>query len=234
MEELNVLYEDNHIIVVTKPQNVPTQADSSEDVDMLTLVKNYVKVKYNKPGEAYVGLVHRLDRPTGGVMVFARTSKAASRLCESIKSGDMEKRYLAVVCGTPKEKSAVITHYLKKNEKTNMVMVVPQTTEGAKMARLGYKVLESKNGVSLVDVDLYTGRSHQIRVQMATIGTPLYADVKYGGDKVIKGKNLALWATELRFTHPVSGKKMMFRVYPPEITPFNIFDLNLYLGLTVK
>ena len=234
MEELNVLYEDNHVIVVCKPQNIPVQADASEDLDMLTMVKNYVKEKYNKPGEAYIGLVHRLDRPTGGVMVFARTSKAAARLCEAIKSGDMEKTYLTVVCGTPREKQAYLTHYLKKNEKTNTVMVVPQTTEGAKKAELSYRVLESKNGVSLLSVDLITGRSHQIRVQMATIGTPLYADVKYGGEKAIRGSHLALWATELKFTHPTTGKRMTFRVFPPENQPFTQFDMNLYLGLSIK
>jgi len=221
---INVLYEDNHIIVVVKPQNVPTQGDESGDSDMLSQVKEYIKVKYNKPGNVYVGLVHRLDRPTGGVMVFAKTSKAASRLTESIKSGDMQKNYLAVTVGVPKERNAKLTNYLAKNEKTNTVSVVGVGTTGAKYAELKYSVLDSTDKVALLDVDLYTGRSHQIRVQLKHIGNPIYGDVKYGGDTLAKGHNLALWAYNLKFTHPTTKKLMSFKVYP-DLTqvPFSTF-----------
>lgn len=232
MENLEVLYEDNQVIVVNKPQNIPSQADSSNDENMLDIVKNYIKEKYNKPGDVYVGLVHRLDRPTGGVMVFARNSKSASRLSEQFKTDDVHKTYLAVVVGTPKEKSKRLVHYLRKNTRENKVEIVPQFTEGAKRAELNYEVLDSKNGYSLVRVELVTGRSHQIRVQMKAIGTPIYGDVKYGGENMPKGL-LNLFATQLVFDHPTTKDKMRFIVYPPEtISKWNLFDIEKYL--TVK
>ena len=228
MEELKVLYEDNHIIVVVKPQNIPTQEDESKDKDMLTIVKEYIKEKENKPGNVFVGLVHRLDRPTGGVMVFAKTSKSASRLTEQIKNGEFKKRYLSVINGKPREKRGKLVNFLKKNPRNNTVMVVPELTTGAKRAELDYEVLEAKEKVSLVDIKLHTGRSHQIRVQMKTIGCPVYGDVKYGGDILAKGHNLALWAYELKFVHPTTKENMTFKVYPPEnIVPWNVFNLDI-------
>ena len=224
MEDLIILHEDNHIIVVLKPQNIPSCEDESKDMDMLTMIKEYIKVKYNKTGNVYLGLVHRLDRPTGGVMVFAKSSKAASRLSEQLKSGDFEKRYFAVLMGVPKEEKATLTHYMKKNAINNMVYVCPPTVQGAKFAELEYSVLQKVNDLSLVDVRLHTGRSHQIRVQMSAIGTPLYGDMRYGGEKAKKG-HLALWAYYLSFTHPVSKERMVFRVQPPkDNTPWNLFD----------
>ncbi|MEG1520809.1 MAG: RNA pseudouridine synthase, partial [Clostridia bacterium] len=181
-EELQVLFEDNHIIVVVKPQNIPSQADISGDEDMLTIIRNYLKKKYGKPGNVFVGLVHRLDRPTGGVMVFAKTSKAASRLSEAIREGEFEKTYLAVVDGKPKEDEGTYVHYLKKNTMTNMVYVVPSATDGAKRAELNYQVLEAKGKFNLVRVQLITGRGHQIRVQMSTEGTPICGDSRYGSE----------------------------------------------------
>ena len=142
MEEIIILHEDNHIIVALKPQNVPSCEDESKDKDMLTMLKEYIKEKYDKPGNVYLGLVHRLDRPTGGVMVFAKSSKAASRLSEQLKDGDFEKRYFAVVCGVPKEEKATLTHYMKKNAINNMVYVCPPTVAGAKFAELEYALLE--------------------------------------------------------------------------------------------
>ena len=221
---IDVIYEDNHIIVVIKPQGIPTQADSSGDNDMLSMVKEYIKEKYNKPGNVYVGLVHRLDRPTGGVMVFAKTSKAASRLTESIKSGDMSKKYLAVTVGTPEKREAKLTNYLQKNEKLNIVLVVPMGTTGAKYAELKYKVLDSTDKIALLDIDLVTGRSHQIRTQLKHIGNPIYGDVKYGGDTLAKGHNLALWAYNLTFTHPTTKQTMNFKVLPNvDQVPFSTF-----------
>ena len=224
--QLTILYEDNHVIVVLKPQNVPCCEDGSKDPDLLSMVKDYIKTAYNKPGNVYVGLIHRLDRPTGGVMVFAKSSKAAARLSEGMKSGDFEKKYFAVVCGRPKEDKAVLTHYLKKNAVNNMVYLSSPTVEGAKRAELDYTFLEEKQGLSLVDVRLHTGRSHQIRVQMNAIGCPLYGDMRYGGEKAKKGY-LALWAYYLSFSHPVSKEKMVFRVEPPkENAPWSLFDLS--------
>jgi len=228
MEQLNIAYEDNHIIVVVKPQNIPTQEDDSKDKDLLTMVKEYIKVKENKPGNVYVGLVHRLDRPTGGVMVFAKTSKAASRLTEQMQSGDFHKRYLAVINGKPREKRGKLVNYLLKNARTNTVQVVPELTTNAKRAELTYEIIDEKEKVSLARIDLHTGRSHQIRVQMKNIGCPVYGDVKYGGDILAKGHNLALWAYELKFIHPTTKENMTFKVYPPEdITPWQVFNLNI-------
>ncbi len=228
MEELNVVYEDNHIIVVIKPQNIPTQEDESKDKDLLTIVKEYIKVKENKPGNVYVGLVHRLDRPTGGVMVFAKTSKAASRLTQEMHTDEFKKRYLAVINGKPREKRAKLVNYLLKNPRTNTVQVVPELTTNAKRAELKYEVLDEKEKVSLVSVQLLTGRSHQIRVQMKNIGNPIYGDVKYGGDILAKGHNLALWAYELKFVHPTTKENMTFKCYPPEdIVPWSVFNLNI-------
>ena len=225
---LNVVYEDNHIIVVVKPQNIPTQEDESKDKDLLTIVKEYIKERENKPGNVFVGLVHRLDRPTGGVMVFSKTSKAASRLSTQIAEGTMCKKYLAVVLGKPREPRMRLINYLKKNARTNTVQVVPELETGAKKAELEYNILDAKEKVSLVEVNLFTGRSHQIRVQMKHIGCPVYGDVKYGGDKLAKGHNLALWAYELKFVHPTTKENMTFRVYPPEdIVPWKVFDLNI-------
>ena len=235
MEELKILYEDNHIIVIDKPQNIPVQADISGDKDVLNMIKDYIKVKYSKPGEAYVGLVHRLDRPTGGVMVFAKTSKAAARLSESMKEGDFDKRYFAVVCSEPRVKQDRLVHYLKKNPATNVVMPVPQLTEGAKRAVLNYKIIGSeRKGVSLAQVDLDTGRSHQIRVQMSTIGCPVFGDVKYGGDKIAKGYNLSLYAVSLKFTHPVTKQRMVFIAYPPmEEMPWRLFETEIEKNLAI-
>lgn len=230
---MEILFEDNHIIVVSKPQGVASQPDSTGDKDMLTQVKEYIKEKYNKPGEAFVGLVHRLDRPTGGAMVFAKTSKAASRLSEQMKNGDFDKTYLAVVCGKPRENKGKIVSYLKKDEKTNTAQIVPQTTTGAKRAELDYEVLEYNNQTdhSLVKVKLYSGRGHQIRVQMKSIKCPVYGDQKYGGEGMAKVM-LNLFATELAFLHPVSKQKLIFRVYPPEtLSAWNEFNIDKFLSM---
>ena len=227
--DFDILHEDNHILVAVKPQNLPTQADASGDADFLSLLKDYLKQKYDKPGNVFLGLVHRLDRPTGGVMVFAKTSKAAERLCQAIREGDFEKEYLAVTVGCPKEPKAQLTHYLKKNPLTNVVSVVPSATEGAKRADLVYEVLETKGRVSLLKVRLLSGRSHQIRVQMAHIGCPVFGDVKYKGD-IARGYPLALWAEKLAFTHPVTKERMVFLAYPPEEKdPWKRFELSNHI-----
>ena len=226
MDELTVLHEDNHIIVALKPQGLPACGDESGDDNLLEQVRRYIKEKYQKPGNVFVGLVHRLDRPTGGVMVFAKTSKAAARLSEQMRSGDFEKRYLAVLAGVPKEPQAKLVNYLKKNAVNNMVYVCPPTTDGAKMASLEYFVKEEKGGCALAEIKLHTGRTHQIRVQMANIGTPVYGDMRYGGENAKKG-NLALWAYSLTFTHPVTKERLRFMAGPPEdAAHWKHFDLS--------
>lgn len=231
-KDIPILFEDNHLLVVVKPANVPVQADDSGDSDMLSLLKQYLVDTYNKAGEAYLGLVHRLDRPTGGVMVFAKTSKAAARLSEAIRNGEMDKRYLVIVHGTPREKSEKLTCYLKKFLDNN-VKIVPQLTDGAKYAELDYKVLAVKEDVSLLLVNLITGRGHQIRVQMAGIGNPIVGDRRYGNQERLK-LPLCLWASEIRFAHPISGKNMVFRVYPPDDGLWKLFDMDKFLSLTIK
>ncbi len=224
MDELKILHEDNHIIVVLKPQGIPSCGDESGDENMLDAVKEYIRTVYKKPGNVYVGLVHRLDRPTGGVMVFAKTSKAAARLSEQMRTGDFEKKYLAVLSAVPKEPQGKLVNYLKKNAVNNMVYLCPPTTEGAKLASLEYRVAEEKGGCALAEVKLHTGRSHQIRVQMAGIGCPLVGDMRYGGENAKKG-NLALWAYSLAFTHPVTKERLRFLAEPPESSPWKYFSL---------
>lgn len=226
--DLIILHEDNHIIVVLKPQNVACCPDESGDDNLLDCVKRYIKTAYNKPGNAYVGLVHRLDRPTGGVMVFAKTSKAAARLSEQMRTGGFEKKYFAVLCGVPAKPRATLENYLRKNSVNNTVYVCTQTEEGAKFASLDYNILAKSSSLSLAEINLNTGRTHQIRVQTAAINCPVYGDMRYGGEKAVKGK-LALWAYSLRFTHPVTGESLRFIIQPPaESAPWNIF--TDYLG----
>ena len=226
MNDIDIVYEDNHIIVVLKPQGVPTCGDESGDDSLLEGVRRSLKVTYEKPGNVYVGLIHRLDRPTGGVMVFAKTSKAASRLSEQMRGGDFEKKYFTVLVGTPKEPQKTLVNYLKKNPVNNMVYLCPPTTDGAKMASLDYRVLQEREGLCLAEVRLHTGRTHQIRVQMAGIGHPVYGDMRYGGENAKKGW-LALWAYSLSFTHPVTKERMRFMVQPPaDNAPRKYFDLD--------
>lgn len=204
---IKVLYEDNHIIVVVKDYNIPVQEDSSKDEDMLTLIKKYLKEKYNKPGNVYLGLVHRLDRPVGGVMVFAKTSKAASRLSNEIRLNKMEKRYMALVHNYTKEKDILIDKLLK-NEKTNTSYV----DKNGKESKLEYNLIEYRGNKSLLDINLITGRHHQIRVQLSHHGYPIYGDQKYGIDKV--GIQIHLWAYKLKFKHPTKDEMMEFIYYP--------------------
>ena len=221
---LKILYEDNHVIVVLKPQNVPSQPDSSGDTDMLTYVREYIREKYNKPGNVYVGLVHRLDRPTGGVMVFAKTSKAAGRLSEQMRTGDFDKRYLAVLMGKLDPEEGKLENYLKKNPVNNMVYVCEQGVDGAKYACLEYRTESTEQDLSLVEIKLHTGRSHQIRVQMAGKSRPVFGDMRYGGERAKKGK-LALFAYSLSFTHPVTKERMRFVAEPPVTeAPWSLFD----------
>lgn len=232
MPKLQILYEDNHCIVVDKPNNLPVQADSSGDADLLSMVKEYVKEKYNKPGTAYIGLVHRLDRPAGGLVVLARTSKAAARLSAQVRSRELGRQYLLVVRGEPKMRSGEIKNYLLKDTAANMVRIVPAATEGAKEAVLNYRLLQtvhhpSEGKLSLIEASLQTGRSHQIRVQMAGLGCPLYGDQKYGPDLNKKGQQLALHAAKLSFIHPTLKDKRTFISYPPQKAPWTYFRINI-------
>ncbi len=226
-----ILYEDNHIIVAEKPQNMIIAGDATGDTSMFAVLKEYIRVKYHKPGDAYLGLVHRLDRPAGGLAVFARTSKAAARLSQQLHDNELKRTYYCVVRGIPKNSCDRLIHYLKKDLRQNTVSVVPQSIEGAKKAILNYKVLQTadtpEGPLSLIQVQLETGRSHQIRAQMAHIGCPLWGDQRYGFTVNKKGQQLALYAVKLRLIHPTKKESMQFICYPPQISPWTAFELNI-------
>jgi len=201
--DIPVLFEDNHLIAVDKPRGMPTQADRSGDPDLLTTVKAYLKDRYGKPGAAYLGMVHRLDRPVGGVVLFAKTSKAASRLAEQLRAGLFHKTYLAIVRGGPIPTEARLEHHLLKDPSRNLVSVSPPGTPGAKRATLTYRVLAAHGDHSLLSIELLTGRSHQIRVQLSAIGHPIIGDEKYGPKSGAGLSLLALHAASISFDHPV-------------------------------
>lgn len=218
-----ILHEDNHLMVVNKPVNLLSQQDHTADPDLVTLCKAYLKRRYNKPGNAYIGLVHRLDRPVGGTMVMAKTSKAASRLSEQIRNREIRKRYLLVAHGkTPP--NGVLVHHLLKNSETNRVEVLNTEVKKSLRAELSYlrqAYLPDRN-LSLVRVNLITGRPHQIRVQFSFEGHPIVGDIKYGiPDEGSSGP--ALFASGIGFSHPISGKSVSFKCEPPQISPWNYF-----------
>ena len=207
MNNLNILYEDNHLIVVVKPPNILSQKDYTNDLDIMTIIKNYIKEKYQKPGNVFLGLVHRLDRPVGGIMVFAKTSKAASRLSKQISEGQMQKSYYAVVNGYLQNKQGTLKDKLEKTEDKKVLINTPNGKE----AILNYQVIKEQNNLSLVDIELITGRYHQIRVQFSSRGHTLYGDQLYGKqDK----KQIALFAYKLSFFHPVTKELMTFEERP--------------------
>ena len=214
MQNLKVIYEDNHIIVVEKPVNLPSQGDKTGDVDMLTIIKTYLKEKYNKPGNVYLGLIHRLDRPVGGVMVFAKTSKSAGRLSEQVREKIFRKTYLVIVNGRMEKRSGILEDYLLKNERNNMSKVVKEGTKNSKLAILDYEELKynEETNLSLLKVNLHTGRHHQIRVQLSSRDHSIYGDQKYGGRG--HGKQICLWAYELTIKHPITKKEMTFKSIP--------------------
>jgi len=217
---VKVLYEDNHLLVVVKPPNVPVQADASGDDDLFSQAKRYIGEKYHKPGAVYLGLVHRIDRPVSGLVAFARTSKAAARLSEQVRTHAMHREYLCVVRGVPPQ-SGELTHWLWKDERANTSKAVPKGTPGAKEARLSCERLCTEQGLSLLRVTLHTGRSHQIRVQLSTEGFPLWGDARYGGGK--PGEQIALHAAKLTLEHPTRRERMDFHEAPPSTFPWNVY-----------
>lgn len=222
--KVTILYEDNHLLFVEKPVNIPVQEDQSQDQDLLSFLKEDIKTRYNKPGNVYLGLVHRLDRPVGGVMVFAKTSKAASRLSDTIRRNAMGKKYAAVVRGRPEKKAATLTDYLVKDHRKNQVYVANKNKKNAKKAVLDYEVIGEKNGLSLLSINLHTGRPHQIRVQLASRNHPLYGDQKYGSSVNKAGQQIALWSHNLTLEHPVRREEMSIKSNPPNEYPWNLWQ----------
>lgn len=221
--DIPIIYEDNHLLVVEKPVNIPVQEDRSQDKDLLSLLKQDIKIRYQKPGNVYLGLVHRLDRPVGGVMVFAKTSKAASRLSDMVRRRVFEKNYLAIVRGRPVKAEGRLTDYLVKNRQKNIVYVTQSNHKEAKKAVLDYRVIGTKDDLSLVQIQLHTGRSHQIRVQFANIGCPLYGDQKYGQHVNQPGEQIALWSSEIKFQHPTKKDMRQFTSTPPNVYPWHLW-----------
>ena len=221
---LPVLYEDNHLLAVIKQPGILSQADDTGEPDMVTLLKEDLKIRYEKPGNVYVGLVHRLDRPVGGAMLFAKTSKAASRLSESVRSRQFDKIYVAVVHGSPAPSSGRLRHYLSKDAARNIVSVYNRPADGAKEALLDYAVVAKHRDCSLIAVKLVTGRSHQIRAQMAAIGCPLFFDRKYGAPVVEGEHDIALWSASISVSHPVTKEWMTFLSRPPHNGPWARFS----------
>ncbi len=218
LPKINIIYEDNHLLVVEKPVNIPVQEDKSKDTDMITILKKYRIEHENKKGDAFIGLVHRLDRPVGGIMVFAKTSKAASRLSEEIRNNTFHKTYLAVV-QNKLPKTGILEDYLIKDKNNNISKITNK--ENGKYSALEYKVLNTKDNLSLVEINLITGRSHQIRLQFSSRGNPLVGDSKYGNNP--NNINIALFAKSITFKHPTTKETLTFSLNLPNRYPFNIF-----------
>ncbi|MFD2639948.1 RluA family pseudouridine synthase [Piscibacillus salipiscarius] len=222
--KINILYEDNHLLFVEKPVNVPVQADQSKDRDLLTILKDFIKERDQKPGNVYLGLVHRLDRPVGGVMVFAKTSKAASRLSDQIRRNVFDKQYLTVVRGTPAEHEGQLKDFLLKDQKENKVHVSSSKNKKAKKALLNYKLLGTKKGLSLLEINLHTGRPHQIRVQLSSRRWPIYGDQKYGSKVNKPGQQIALWSHVLTIEHPTKKEAVRVSSNPPMDFPWHLWS----------
>lgn len=220
-----VIYEDNHLLVVNKPVNIPVQQDISEDPDLLTLLKEYIREKYHKPGNVFLGLIHRLDRPASGCMVFARTSKAASRLSNQFRKRIVKKEYLAVVQGKTPDMGTLL-NYLKKDRNKNTVYSVSPGSKNAKKAVLHYRTIAYHSDYSLVHIELETGRSHQIRVQFATAGYPLWGDHRYGSDNDQSTRQLALHSFRLTFEHPTRHENLTFECLPGNAKPWTLYNLK--------
>lgn len=215
-ENLQVLYEDNHLIIVNKRPGDIVQGDKTGDVPLSEVVKEYIKVKYNKPGNVYLGVVHRLDRPTSGIVLFARTSKALPRLNQLFKDKEAKKTYWAVVKNMPPEQEATLTHYLKRNPKQNRSYSHLKEVPESKKAILDYRILKKLDNYYLLEIDLHTGRHHQIRSQLSFIGCPVKGDLKYGFDRSNKDASIHLHARKLSFTHPVSKEEIVVIAQPPQ------------------
>ena len=215
---LDILYLDNHLIAVCKPAGILTQSDNSGGVSLMDQVKDWIKTEYKKPGKVFLGLVHRLDRPVSGIVVFARTSKGASRLSEQFRNNTTKKIYRALVEGIPQPQQDSLTHYLRK-EKSLKATVFPRTTPNAKEALLDYKVIETLQNTSLLDIHLHTGRFHQIRAQLAFIGHPIVGDKKYGAHSALPEGQIALHAQRMLFNHPASKEEIIIDCPPPKNWP---------------
>ncbi len=225
-ENLNILYEDNHIIVVNKRVGDIVQGDKTGDKPLGDVVKEYIKDKYNKPGEVFLGVVHRLDRPTTGIVLFARTSKALTRLNELFRNRETQKTYWAVVKNPPPHESGTLVHYLTRNEKTNTSRAHTKEVPGNKKASLDYKIIKRLQNYIALEIDLHTGRHHQIRAQLAAIGCPIKGDLKYGAGRSNPDGGIHLHARRLQLIHPVSKEIMVITAPVPDDAVWKSVESN--------
>jgi 23S rRNA pseudouridine1911/1915/1917 synthase len=221
--DIEILYEDNHLLAVNKPAGLLSQEDYTGNPDLLNLCKQYLKKMYNKPGNVFLGLLHRLDKPVSGVMLFAKTSKAASRLSKQIRDRSIKKKYLAIVEGNPPDQQ-YLSHHLIKNKDKNVSFVVHKTHDKGKLAELAFIKLGSVNNVHLLQITLITGRAHQIRVQLSSEGYPVWGDKKYGSTN--QG-NIALHSAGLTFVHPTLKNEIKLYANPPGVHPWNFFQKGI-------
>ncbi|WP_026775459.1 RluA family pseudouridine synthase [Polaribacter sp. Hel_I_88] len=220
-QNLQVLFEDNHIIIINKRAGDITQGDKTGDKPLSDVVKEYVKDKYNKPGNVFIGTVHRLDRPTSGIVIFARTSKALERLNKMLRDKTINKTYWALVKKQPKKESDNLIDFLKKDTKKNKSFVYKKEIEGSKKATLHYKTIKKLDNYTLLEIDLETGRHHQIRTQLSYIGSPIKGDLKYGFDRSNKDGSISLHARKIEFIHPVSKEKIALIAPTPDDVIWN-------------
>jgi 23S rRNA pseudouridine1911/1915/1917 synthase len=220
---IEVLYEDNHLIAINKKSSDLSQKDKTGDSSIDSEVKKYLAEKYNKPGEVFLGIVHRLDRPVGGVMLFARTSKALERLNEIFRTREVKKTYLAIVAERPPEDEAVLTNFLKKNEQQNKTYVYENEVKGSKSASLSYRLAGRSDRFFLLEIELHSGRHHQIRAQLAKIGCPVKGDLKYGYPRSNEDGSISLFARRLEFLHPVKKEKLTITAQFPKGDVWKLF-----------
>lgn len=224
---LQILYEDNHLIAVNKRPSDIVQGDKTGDAPMGDFIKEYLKKKYDKPGEVYLGVAHRIDRPVSGVVVFARTSKCLARLNEMFKTKEIKKTYWAVVKNKPAKESGTLVHFLKKNEIKNMSRAYKEETTGALRCELDYKILFSSDNYHLLEVNPHTGRHHQIRVQLAALGCPIKGDLKYGFNRSNHDASIHLHARQVDFIHPVKKEPITIVADPPREVLWDYFMKEL-------
>jgi 23S rRNA pseudouridine1911/1915/1917 synthase len=220
---MTIVYEDNHLIIVNKDASEIVQGDKTGDTPLSEKVKSYLKTRYNKPGEVFLGVVHRLDRPVSGLVIFAKTSKALTRMNEMLRNNDVKKHYWAITCNQPHPDEALLTDYLEKNEKLNKSFVVSEPSKNAKKASLSYRLLAASDRYFLVEVELFTGRHHQIRVQLAHIGCPIKGDLKYGAPTSNKDASISLHARKVSFVHPIKKETLTLTAEPPNDPLWNFF-----------